>query len=513
MSKEMKKTLAFLAVAAVLSGTAAAVAWKSGNATSAADFNDQGEKFCKDFTDPLACTDLEVVEFDSATATARPFKVMFKDNKWIIPSHHNYPADAKDRLSKTAGGVMDLLKDKIVSDRPDDHEALGVIDPLDRKGPLKGRGKRVTLKDKSEKVLAEFIIGNEVRDRPGQRYVRVPLKNRTYGVNVKAELSTKFSDWIETNLLKLDSGRIREVTFDNHKVDPEQLQIIPGDKLTIDRKDSAATWNLSIPIPAGQELNTEKINTLTSALADLKIVGVRPKPAGMSRELKLSTSNEVKPASEEDLRSLVNRGFYPTKNGLYSNQGDVVVKTDEGALYTLRFGEVNFSTGEALEAGGKDEGKTKDAAKKAEGASENRFLMVTVSFDPKLVTEPEKPKDELFIPDDPFWKPDTDPKRAEELKAAKEKADREKADHDKRLADAEKKVKDLSNRFADWYYVTPGDSFRSIELDRTALLKPKDAKPEGAPPGGMPGGFPGGMPGGGGFPGGGFPGGPPGGGG
>ena len=33
-------------------------------------------------------------------------------------------------------------------------------------------------------------------------------------------------------------------------------------------------------MPAGQELNTEKLSGLTSALADLKIVGVRPKPEG-----------------------------------------------------------------------------------------------------------------------------------------------------------------------------------------------------------------------------------------
>jgi hypothetical protein len=480
---------------------------RPGTSYSTADFNDQGKKFFPDF-DPLTCTDLEVVEFDSSTANTRAFKVMFKDNKWVIPSHNDYPADAKDRLAKTAGGVMDLAKDKIVSDRQEDHETLGVIDPLDRKGSLKGRGKRVTLKDKSEQVLADFIIGNEVHGTPAQRFVRVPGQKRTYGVNVKADLSTRFSDWIETNLLKLDASKIRAVTFDNYKVDPEAGQIIPGEKLSINRKDSAGGWTLDATIPEGQELNNEKINTLTSALADLKIAGVRPKPAGLSRELKLSSSNEVKPTTTAELQSLVSRGFYPTKNGLFSNQGEVLARTDEGAVYTLRFGEVTFSTGDALEAGTKEEGQTKADAKKAEGTTENRFLMVTVSFDPSLVPVPEKSKEETVIPDDPFWKPDTDPKRAEELKAVKEKADREKADRDRQIADAEKKVKALSDRFADWYYVTPGESFRSIKLDRVALVKPKDAKPEGGAPGGMPGGFPG-MPGGGGggFPGG-FPGGP-----
>ena len=45
-----------------------------------------------------------------------------------------------------------------------------MIDPLDTKTTtLKGRGKRITLRDASEKVLADFIIGNEIKDRTGQR--------------------------------------------------------------------------------------------------------------------------------------------------------------------------------------------------------------------------------------------------------------------------------------------------------------------------------------------------------
>ena len=41
---------------------------------------------------------------------------------------------------------------------------MGVIDPLDSKTTaLEGRGKRVTLRDASEKVLADFIIGNEIK--------------------------------------------------------------------------------------------------------------------------------------------------------------------------------------------------------------------------------------------------------------------------------------------------------------------------------------------------------------
>jgi hypothetical protein len=493
MTTELKKTLAFVAVALVLTG-AAVVRLPDRTGTNAV-FNDQGQPFFPEFKDPLACTDLEVIEYDNSTASVRPFKVMFKDGKWVIPSHHGYPADAKDRLAKTAAGVTDLTKDTIRSDRVEDHESLGVLEPdaLDVKTPLTGRGKRVTLRDKSGRALADFIIGNEVRDRPGMRYVRVPGQKRTYGVNVKVDLSTRFADWIETNLLKIDSGRIRKVTFDNHKVDPERGRLVKGDEETVSRKDSADAWKLDKEVPAGQEVNTEKLSGLTTALADLKIVGVRPKPPGLSRELKLTSTNDVKATTNADLQSLVSKGFYPTKDGLFSNQGDVKVKTDEGAVYTLRYGEVVFATGEDLSAGGKEEGKPKEAAKKAEGTTENRFLMVTVAFDPALVPEPTKPKEDLVIPDDPFQKAPDDPKRVAEEKAAKEKADREKADRDKQLADAEKKVKELSDRFADWYYVTPGDSFRSIALSPADLVRPKtETKPADASPSfpGLPGGAP-----------------------
>ena len=67
-------------------------------------------------------------------------RVMFKDKKWVIPSHNDYPADAKDRLSKTAAAVMDLDKDTIRSDGVKEQESMGVIDPLDAKVRTCGAG-------------------------------------------------------------------------------------------------------------------------------------------------------------------------------------------------------------------------------------------------------------------------------------------------------------------------------------------------------------------------------------
>ena len=486
LKSEIQKTVGFVVVALLLTGAAfLTIPDRSGKDMS---FKDQGELFFPNFKDPNACTDLEVTDYDATTASTSEFKVMFKNNKWVIPSHNNYPADAKDRLAKTAGGVVDLTKETIRSDRVEDHEALGVLDPNNLKSGLKGRGKRVTLRDQSEKILADFIIGNPVKDHPDQRYVRVPDQKRVYGVTVKADLSTQFADWIETNLLKIDTNKIRSVKFDHHKVDPDAGKIVPGKIAVIEKKPGAATWTLDSEIPTGEELKTDKINDMTRALGDLKIVGVRPKPEGLSKELRVASSNEVIPTTRSGIQSLVSKGFYPTKNGLFSNQGEVIISTDEGAVYTLRFGEAVFASGSALTAGEDEKEAKKTDEKKTEGTTENRYLMVTVAFDPSLVPEPPKPKEEVKLPDDPFQKAPDDPKRIAEETAAKEKADKEKAAREKQLADAQEKVEELSKRFADWYYVTPGDSFRAISLDKEALVGPKTEKPPTGGPGG-PGGF------------------------
>ena len=496
--RELQKTVIFAAVALVLTGMAFLRVPDRRDPYST--FVDQGEKFFPNFKDPRDCTDLEVIDYDPSTARVGRFQVKLKDGKWVIPSHFDYPADAKDRLAKTAGGVIDLTKDTIRSDRAEDQEEMGVVDPLDDKtSTLKGRGQRVTLRDKSEKVLADFIIGKEVRkegrESSEQHYVRVPGQKRVYGVNVKVDLSTRFADWIETNLLKLDTGRVRRVVFDLRKFDPDRGEIIPGDVLTIERKDAGGSWTIQ-DLPTGQELDSDKLQALLTALGDLKIVGVRPKPEGLSQDLKVSSSGDIKELTRSTFASLVSKGFYPTRQGLYSNQGEVTVSTDEGVTYTLRYGEVFIASGLELSAGiseTKAGAKDKDR-KKLEGSTENRYLFVTARFDPTLIPTPPTPEPKpLTLPDDPFLKAPNDPKRiAEEKKAkeeeakAKEKADRDQADYDRRVADGQKRTQELTDRFAAWYYVTPGDSFHSIMLDRAALIRPKQAKSESPAPPGMP---------------------------
>jgi len=500
MNREMQKTLVFVAAALLMTG--AAIVRLPDRSTSPESFNDQGRKFFDDF-DPAACTTLEVIDYDPATAQVLPFKVTNKKGQWVIPSHYDYPADAKQRLVDTASGVIGLAKDSIRSDRVEDHEAFGVIDPLDTKATsLKGIGKRVTLKDATEKVLADFIIGKEVKDHPDQRYVRVPGQKRTYGVNVKVDLSTRFADWIETNLLKLTTTATRRVVIDHKGFDPSTGPQ-PGDSIVITRKDASAPWVIE-GIPADKEPNTETLLALSNALGDLKIAGIRPKPEGLTADLK-EAPGEVKPTTRQAWTSMVNKGFYLTRDGLFSNKGTVTVATDEGVVYTLRYGEAVFATGNELSAGAEPDKQAKALEKASnkgtEGTSEGRYLFATAAFDPTFLPPPRPATDEdEKFPDDPFDRQAGDAPVIPPSAEAKARAEKLKAERDRQVADGQKRAKELSDRFAAWYYVTPGDSYRTIVQERSNLVREKGSKPPTPParpggrPGGMPGGFPGGLP-------------------
>ena len=101
MSKESKKTATFAGVAAAL----VLLVWITApRAHEAEGFKHQGEEFYPAFKDPLKAAALEVIDYDELTGVPKPFKVQVVNGMWSIPSHHNYPADGKDRLAKTAAG-------------------------------------------------------------------------------------------------------------------------------------------------------------------------------------------------------------------------------------------------------------------------------------------------------------------------------------------------------------------------------------------------------------------------
>src|SRR5262245_12258336 len=100
----MQRTVTYLAIA-LAAVILAWEPWRGGRqATSEVE---QDTRLFKDFTDPLAAKSLEITKYDEATSTLEPpFKVAQHNGVWSIPSHSNYPADAREHMAKAAASLI-----------------------------------------------------------------------------------------------------------------------------------------------------------------------------------------------------------------------------------------------------------------------------------------------------------------------------------------------------------------------------------------------------------------------
>lgn len=386
---ETNKTFIFCVTASAV----ALIAFISQPSALEPDFkNETGTKFFPDFDDPLRSTQLEILEYDETLGEVRTFRVAKADDIWSIPSHENYPADAEKQLAEAAAAVIDLKKVGIANENTDQalKEEYGVIDPEDSSGSTEGIGKRIKMMDSGGDSLAELIVGKEVEGQNGLRYVRQPTQDFVFTAQVDTvKLSTKFEDWIEDDLLKLDSFDIRNVILNNYSIDEVQGRLIQGDNLTLTYNDTDAKWSME-GLTEEEEIDSTKVNDLKYALDDLKIVDVRRKPDGFSRELRLQEGAALGQGVRLELQT---RGFFLTEQGLFSNEGEVVCTLKDGVQYVLRFGEIATGTGggssaEEDTADENDDAHDDDASDPTPTGS-NRYIFVTAQLDESMIAKPE----------------------------------------------------------------------------------------------------------------------------
>ncbi|HEX5443084.1 MAG TPA: DUF4340 domain-containing protein, partial [Pirellulales bacterium] len=318
---EMIKTLSFVGVAALALVVGVWTHRPPADEDESRSF--VGEPLFKDFKDPRDAKSLEIIEYDEDTAEIQNFKVAQVKGVWVIPSHEDYPADASQQLGEAAASVIEAKTVNIESDDPETHETYGVVDPDPKKltAGATGVGKLVTMENKAGKKLAQLIIGKQAdKAKPDLRYVRKPNQTRVYVASIKTDkLSTRFEDWIEKDLLKLNAWDIEQVAIADYSVDELRRAIEPRYNMLLgfDKKDSK--WNMMEfdvfregtyepeTLAADEELNAQKLNELKTALDELKIVDVRKKPAGLGANLRageeLSNNPEVKTSLEQ-------RGFF-----------------------------------------------------------------------------------------------------------------------------------------------------------------------------------------------------------
>jgi hypothetical protein len=518
-----------------------------------------------ELSDAAKAASLEIVSYDDELSTLHAFKVMQSGGVWVLPAHQNYPADAKDHLAAAATSLVDLKMLDVVSRSPGDHETYGVIepDPEKIKPGMTGVGELVEIRDASGNKLARLIIGKEDKRRssedaggPALRFVRKAGQDPVYRVQIDtSKFTTKFGDWIEKDLLKLSPWDVRRLGLEDYKlvaVESNGRVGVQQDRecrIDLAYDDKQAKWELvrlesfaagSEPkeesLGEGEELASDRLNDLKNALADLKIIDVARKPAGLSAELKAAESFT---SDREAVTSMQQRGFLPLKSGeILSTDGETIVGMKDGVEYVLRFGAATTVAGDGKATEAKQ--PAADAGAEGGGDASGRYLLVMARFNENLLEKPqleplpevpgekkpEEPKDAAAGEDaagkDAVEKADSPQadtkeedatpaadaadegksdaaealKKADEAEAAAQAAlenrrrverenRRKQDDYDDRVKAAQKRVRDLNGRFADWYYVVSDKEYAKIHLGRADVVKKpeeKGAKGDVVPP-------------------------------
>ncbi|MCL2347732.1 MAG: DUF4340 domain-containing protein [Planctomycetaceae bacterium] len=483
-----------------------------------------GRELLENFKDPQAIRGLEIVKYVAETGDVIRFQVAEAGGKWVIPSHQNYPADAKDQMGLVASGFIDqkvldvAYKDTGKTDVRETHAMYGVMDPTS-KNIVQGTdaGIKVTFTGENNKILASLIIGKAVEgSNDTHYYVRIPDQNTVYTMAVSPDhLSTKFDDWIEKNLLGLNSFDLHSVQIQDYSTDLalsnkgviNHLTFHSNMNIAYDAKAAGEKWSLAAytkedpktheplhkTLAPNETLDTKKLDEMRQAFDDLKIIDVLRKPENIASAMKEGKSPVTGSADIEVLESV---GFVlqPIENDdrsvsymLLSKQGEVGIEMNDGLVYQLRFGNLTGTTlaGEnakkndtAGDAAKNDASKNGDAVASDESKpkpetaadilSANRYLMIVVTFDESLI---EKPKF-LTLADIPT---EGDPAEIERLKAKRDADERE----NKRLEDeyrqtiesGKKRAKELNARFADWFYVISDDVFKKVHRSDMELIR------------------------------------------
>ena len=365
------------------------------------------------------------------------------------------------------------------------------------------------------------------------RFVRKAGQDPVYRVELDtSKFSSRFGDWIEKDLLQLSPWDVRNVVLDDYTLGAVEsngrLMVEQQRKSRIDLAydDKEGKWSLASlevfgddkkpkeeSLADDEELASAKLTDLRNALGDLKIIDVARKPSGLSADLKAAEQFTKDP---EAVASMQQRGFLPLQSGeILSTDGQTVVGMKDGVEYVLRFGAPTTAV-----EGQSDVGKKTDSSVDG-GETSGRYLLVMARYNDTLLPKPElEPVPELPKADEAAEKKEGDAKEGNADAAQKsdketgtvdgdgdkdkaaadgaadalKKVDEEEAktqaaveerrrverenrrkqeEYDDKVEAAQKRVRDLNARFADWYYVVSDAECAKIRLGRDAVIQKK----------------------------------------
>lgn len=400
MKNEATTTAIFAAIATVSFGLAWLFRPQAIRTESEISKDLKGQALFKDL-DPSAASAFRIVKFNEEMATLSLLDLAKDANEaWTLPSSDGYPADSAEQVSQAIAPLTELTVLSTVSTDRGDHSLYGVVEPKDDITiSTTGVGTLLRVAGPKGEVLASLVVGKAVEGSTDQRYVRVPTEDAVYIVQLKTDAyTTQFEKWIKGEILTVRSMDIATIGLRDYEIIPVEggYGLSKNFDSNLEFKDNK--WSMSkfvdhkiegspesVELPEGKVLADSALNELRNSVQNLKIVGVRRKPAGLAENLK---ADESLLKNKESTASLQKQGFFPMASGeVFAAGGELIVGTKDGVNYLLRFGNTTISAG-----GDESESKDKDKEGKKEEdltTSARRYLLVTAQLDESKFPMPE----------------------------------------------------------------------------------------------------------------------------
>ena len=450
-----------LGVLAVATSVPAWFTFSSSKAAEAVITEDPSAVLGKAGADPLRVTKLRIVDWDASTATAKPFEVKRDNGQWVITSRYNYPAE-KNRVGEVAGGMLGGKRGALVLSDSRRLAEFKLLDPTGKDTTAKeGYGRLVQLEDDTGSSVLRLIIGDASPLGQGRYYVREQDSNDVYSAKIPNPntISTRFTDYVETDPLKVQRDAIREVTILDYSV---KSKISPEGRLSLDEIQERARTLIAKPtgsdkwasaqVPAKKQVAQAKIDSLLSTLTSITLTGVQPFDGNRLPLCGIFFTGDPTWMARPDALVFNIQG---QKAAMISNEGRLDFATKDGLRYSLVFGGVapTEDGDDAKKDEKKDDKKAekKDAEKKDDKPTgNNRYVSVFVNYIEAL-DEDAKAAAEAAKKDEKAPKPD--PKRSGKERAAK-----------------------AAKRFQAFFYVISDSTFKSLRPALDTLFE--DLPPE-----------------------------------
>jgi hypothetical protein len=302
-------------------------------------------------------------------------------------------------------------------------------------------------------------------------YVRKPNEKQVFTAKLSdIELTADIADWLEGDLLKMATWKIKELEMDNYRLHQTlngiTMEEDPDGTLLARYEDYK--WSIDGEVPEGKEIDEERLNEVKNALSAIQLEDVRRKPVKM-QELASGQLRGV--ALTQALRALQQVGFVVAKNGdnlmLASKNGELTVRSSDGVVYVLLFGEIaDVESQESQE-------QTADGEAQDEELAATRHLWVTVQFDEQLLGP---------MPQPPAKPTEGTGEEAEKIEEEYQKNVQEYETELKKWNDTKKegqeRYEELRKRFDNWLYVISADVYDQISFDRKDILKDVEVEEE-----------------------------------